>query len=168
MRLYWGASAPSAFPVSACPGHGRERRFGSITFYPVLHSRLEFAALVRERLLREPPGLVAVELPGTWREPLLQAVNRLPLLSLILGEEGDGHVFLPVEPTDAGIEALRTARELGVPAELIDLDVAQYPMQAEPAPDSYALRRLDYDAFLEAWYAHTPRRATRWTPGAKP
>lgn len=131
------------------------RTLDNITFLPIFHSRLEFAAVVRAALLADPPDVVAVELPGTWRESILQAVNRLPFLSLILGEEGqDPHTFLSVEPSDGMMEALRTARELGLPVELIDLDVDHYPMLREPLPDSYALQRIGYDAFLDAYYAN--------------
>jgi hypothetical protein len=134
------------------------RTFENITFWPVFHARLEFAAVVRQGLLADPPDVVAVELPGTWREPVLQAINRLPYLSLVLAEEaGEAHACLPVEPFDAIVEALRTARELGLPAELIDLDVQGYPRVPESVPDSYALWRLGYDAFLAAWYAHAAR-----------
>lgn len=135
-----------------------QRTFDRITFLPVFHARLEFAAVVRRALLADPPDVVAVELPGTWRAPVLQAVNRLPFLSLVLEEEGDDvHAFLAVEPFDPLIEALRTARELGLPAELIDLDVPAYPPLHEPLPDSYAAQRIGYDAFLDAYYAHAAR-----------
>ncbi|MBI3993054.1 MAG: hypothetical protein HY342_07255 [Candidatus Lambdaproteobacteria bacterium] len=125
------------------------RRIDSIAFLPIVHYRLEFAQAVRRALLDDPPEVVAVEFPGTWREPILQAVNRLPFLSLILGESGAGHLYLPVEPTDGGIEALRTARELGLPVELIDLDVEQYPLHREPVPDSHAVTRLGYARYLD-------------------
>jgi len=135
-----------------------ERHFDRITLLPVFHARLEFAAVVRQALLADPPDVVAVELPGTWREPVLQAVNRLPFLSLVLGQEDDeAGAFLAVEPFDAIIEALRTARELGLRAELIDLDSETYPRVREPLPDSFALPRLGYDAFLDAYYAHAAR-----------
>ena len=130
------------------------RTFDNITFLPIFHYRLEFAAAVRETLLRDPPDAVAVEFPGTWREPLVQAVNRLPYLSLILGATEEGYLYLPVEPADAGLEAMRTARELRLPVELIDLDVAQYPLHQDPVPDPYVVRRLGYDEVMETYYAH--------------
>ncbi len=134
------------------------RRFERITFLPVFHARMEFAVEVRRALLADPPDVVAVELPGTWREPVLQAVNRLPFLSLVLGEEGDeAQSFLAVEGFDPIMEALRTARERGLASELIDLDGAEYPRVAEPLPDSSALPRLGYDAFLDVYYAHAAR-----------
>ncbi len=132
------------------------RTIGTITLLPVFHGRLEFAAEVRQRLLADPPQVVAVEFPNTWREPILQAVNRLPFLSLILGEEEAQHLFLPIEPTDALVEAIRTGRELGLPVEFIDLDVEHYPQQRDPVPDSHALHRLGYEQLLETVYAQTP------------
>ena len=124
----------------------------NVIFFPVLHGKLEFAEVVRRSLLADPPDVVAVELPATWREPLLQAVNRLPFLSLLLDEEGeeaeDSHAFLAVEPTDALIEAVRTARELGIPVELIDLDMESYPMEREPLPDTFAMGALGYHGFV--------------------
>lgn len=135
-----------------------DRTLGNITFWPIFHSRMEFAAEVRLGLLADPPDVVAVELPGTWREPILRAVNRLPFLSLVLSEEGDAaESFLPVEPHDPIIEALRTARELGIPVELIDLDVDRYPRVPEAIPDPYAVRSLGYETFLENYYEHGTR-----------
>ncbi|MFI5400714.1 MAG: hypothetical protein ACHQZQ_06660 [SAR324 cluster bacterium] len=130
------------------------RTFQTISFLPVIHGRMEFAAVVRQALLAGAPDVLAVELPATWREPLLQAVNRLPFLSLILDEQADEHRFLPIEPTEPLVEGLRTARELGIPVELIDLDVEGYPLHHEPAPDSHAVSRLGYEPYLDAYYAN--------------
>ena len=133
------------------------RTFQTITFLPVIHGRMEFAAVVRQSLLAAAPDIVAVELPATWREPVLQAVNRLPFLSLILDEQGPEPRFLPVEPTEPLVEGLRTARELGIPVELIDLDVERYPLHREPAPDSHAVSRLGYERYLDAYYGNAAR-----------
>jgi hypothetical protein len=133
------------------------RTFQSIRFLPIFHGRLEFAAEVRRDLLASPPDAVAVELPATWRDPVLQAVNRLPYLSLILSEEGEDQRFMQVEPTEPLIEAIRTAKELNLPVELIDLDLEGYPLVREPVPDSHAVRRLGYEQYVDAYYAHAPR-----------
>ncbi|MEE8395508.1 MAG: DUF5682 family protein, partial [bacterium] len=128
------------------------RTFENIVFWPIFHYRMEFAAVVRQALLADPPDVVAVEFPGTWREPILQGVNRLPFLSLVLGQAGEEHLYLPIEPTDAGVEALRTGRELGLPLELIDLDVERYPAYRDAVPDSHAVHRLGYDAVMGAFF----------------
>lgn len=136
-----------------------EFQYENLTFFPVFHGKLEFAEVVRRALLADPPDVVAVELPSTWREPLMQAVNRLPFLSLLLDEEGEeSHAFLSVEPTDALIEAVRTAKEMGLPVELIDLDMESYPMERDPLPDTFAMGELGYHGFVETYLKHAPAR----------
>ena len=54
------------------------RRHENITFWPIFHYRMEFAAVVRAGLLADPPDVVAVEFPATWRDPIVKGVNRLP------------------------------------------------------------------------------------------
>ncbi|MDH4120237.1 MAG: hypothetical protein OEV94_00825 [Deltaproteobacteria bacterium] len=115
---------------------------GSILFYPVLPGRMESAAWVRQELLARPPVRVAVELPGPWMDTLQKGVARLPMLGLILAPEGEAHLFHPLEPTDPFLEALRTARELGIPAEAIDLDVEGLDRLAQRRPDPYPVFRL--------------------------
>ena len=128
--------------------------FENIRFLPVFHGCLEFAHQTRQRILSDPPEVIAVEYPGSWRETIEKAVNRLPFLSIILGENVDSKLFLPIEPTDALVETLRTAKELGIPVEFIDLDVDQYPAHSESLPDSYATQTLGYEPFMQALQDH--------------
>ena len=48
--------------------------FENICFVPVLHGRLEFAMAVIRWFVRWQPDAVAVEFPGTLREPLLKGL----------------------------------------------------------------------------------------------
>ena len=48
--------------------------------------RLEFAAAIRHALLREQPEVVAVEFPMSLERVYMQAVARLPEISVILYE----------------------------------------------------------------------------------
>ncbi|MDH4225624.1 MAG: hypothetical protein OEW12_08260 [Deltaproteobacteria bacterium] len=123
------------------------RTYQNITLYPVFHSRLEFASHIRAALLADPPDRVAVELPATWGEALWRGVRRLPFLSVV-AEDGEGGLFMAIEPVDPMIEAMRTATELAIPCELMDLDVDHYPMLAEPVPDTYPVHLLGYDAVM--------------------
>jgi len=121
-----------------------------ITFLPILHGRLEFAAAVRERLLKLNPQAVAVEYPPTLEEKILRGVKRLPLLSVVSYQEGNGTtVYLLIEPVEPLIEAIRTAQELGADLHFVDLDVEGYQGKEEKFPDPYALTRLGYEAYLE-------------------
>ena len=103
---------------------GLER--GRFRYFPVVPGRVEFAAELRRLLLAERPPIVAVELPGFLTETYRRALARLPEISVILytDESGDEDraIYVPVEPADPFIEALRTAEEIG--AEVIFLEPA--------------------------------------------
>src|SRR6266853_1482373 len=95
----------------ALPDAGSLRR-GNFIYLPVVPGRLEFAIEVRQAILRERPGVVAVELPATLEAPWTRAVSRLPEISAIFyQDEGGGEdeaIYVPVEPTDPFTEAIRT------------------------------------------------------------
>src|SRR5258708_6441513 len=120
-----------------------------IIYAPILHGSLPFALAVREIFLRERPDCVAVELPETLDAPVERAVRRLPLLSVVRYELAGGPAFLLVEPCDGIFEALRLAREHGVPAHLVDRDSDAYPGHDEAMPDPHAVERIGYEAYVE-------------------
>ncbi len=119
---------------------------------PVLHHRMEYADLVRRAIAELAPDAVAVEYPDTLMAPLRAAVNRLPQISVLLYEDDEGNsVYLPVEPADAFVEAVRSASAAELPLRLIDLDV-DYPLRhTEPFPDTYAVLRIGAGAYLDAY-----------------
>lgn len=127
-----------------------------LDFIPVVPGRMEFALEVRKRLLETQPAAVCVELPVTLGEVLLQAVRRLPEISVVVHEDannpGSG-VYLPVEPADPFVEAVRTGLELGAEIVFLEPDVAERPHLEEEYPDSYAITRTSYADYVKAWSA---------------
>src|SRR5439155_9142288 len=89
---------------------------GRFRYFPVVPGRLEFSVELRRVLGAERPRIVAVELPGFLADAYRRALARLPEISVILysDESGDDEraIFVPVEPADPFIEALRTAEEI--------------------------------------------------------
>src|SRR5690242_18325425 len=105
----------SSFPeCGPLPDFGSLQR-GRFTYFPVVPGRVEFAAEVRRTILRDRPGVVALELPSTLQAAWLRGAARLPEMSLIFypdetaGE--DQAVYVPIEPADPFTEAVRTALE---------------------------------------------------------
>ena len=91
-------------------------QYQNIRFVPILHNRLEFALEVYRQILEFKPEALAVELPPTIQDPVLSAVKRLPYLSVVLYQEKSGnHVYLPIEPVDGIIEAVRSGMEKTAP-----------------------------------------------------
>ena len=102
---------------------GAEIERGNLTYLPVVPGRLEFAWHVRRHLLKSRPAVICVELPVSLEKEYLAALERLPRMSVILlGDEDEKPLYMPVEPGDAFMEALRTGHELG--ATLVFLEPA--------------------------------------------
>lgn len=142
-------------------------RRGRWTYLPVVPRRIEFAAVVRRRLLELRPARVAVELPWEGREPLLDALARLPRISALFSRRSRGgadigeeerslEVYAVVEPGDALTEACRTALELG--AELVLIGSAQkaLPERRDLYPDAAALGVVPYERYAELYLRNPP------------
>ncbi|MBN2125556.1 MAG: hypothetical protein JW821_14760, partial [Deltaproteobacteria bacterium] len=119
---------------------------------PVLHNRVEFAIEIRRQVEAFRPEQVAVEFPATLEAPILRGVKRLPLLSVVYYREGDGtFVYLPIEPTDGQVEAVRLGLEKGIPVHFVDRDTEGYPVDRSPMPDPYAVTRIGHYPYALAY-----------------
>ncbi len=129
-------------------------RRGRFLYFPVVPGRLEFATEVRKAILRESPKVVALELPVTLRNVWLRAVRRLPEISVILypdGDDPDEAVYVPVEPADPFTEAIRTAIQIGAQVIFTDPDSGHRPHLPDSYPDSYALRSISIEQYIESY-----------------
>ncbi len=128
-----------------------------LALLPVLHGRLECALLVRRAFFALRPAALAVEFPPTLAAAVTRAVKRLPLLSVVHYQEASGQlVYLPIEPTDPLVEAVRLGLEHDVPVAFIDRDTEGYPRHRDALPDPYALTRIGLAAYAEAYRAACP------------
>ena len=127
---------------------------------PVVHEHIEFVALVRTVLQRFDPAAVAVELPTTLQDAALQAVRRLPRISLLISvEPGEDALVWVVAPGDPLVEAMRWALERDRPVVFIDPDLAYGEKHRDPLPDPYAIWSLGGNRFLARIQEHR-REAT--------
>jgi hypothetical protein len=140
-------------PSQSFPDPGSLQR-GRFTYFPCVPGKLEFAIEVRQAILRTKPQVVAVELPTTLRDAYLRAVERLPEISVILysdEHEDDRAIYVPVEPADPFTEAIRTAREIGAEIVFADPDAGERPHLPDDYPDTYALRHIPLEKYVEAY-----------------
>ncbi len=151
-------------PVEADLTAGSLQR-GSLRYFPVVPGRVEFAIAVRQLLLSERPSAVAVELP-LFLEPLYRrALARLPEISVILyhddSSSGDDEraLYVPVEPCDPFIEALRTAAEIDAQVMFLEPNSAERPHLPDTYPDTYAIQKIGFDKYVEAYRVY-PQVAT--------
>ena len=124
----------------------------NIRLVPILHNRVEFALEVRDQFTSFKPEILAVEYPPTIKEKVLEGVKRLPLLSVVYYEE-DNHTFiyLPLEPTDGLVEAVRLALSKNLPIYFIDRDTEGYPLKRTPMPDPYSIKRIGYWKYCQSY-----------------
>jgi hypothetical protein len=131
---------------------------GNFTYFPVVPGRIDFAFRLRQYLLEHRPKVIAVELPWHLETQYRRAVDRIPQMSVILvpeqetGDE-DTAVYIPVEPGDPFIEALRTARE--IEAEAVFLDPAQERPHTEGVyPDPFSIDIVGMQRYVDEYRVH--------------
>jgi len=124
--------------------------FGPVHPIPIVHYNLEFATAVRDLFHRIRPDAVAVELPRSLQGIVEKGVSRLPELSVVLYQDDAGEtIYLPIEPTDPVIEAVRSGLEANVPVHFVDLDLDAYPTYRDTVPDTYAAHRVGADVYYQ-------------------
>jgi len=150
---------------------------GRFSYLPVVPGRLEFSIEVRRRILIERPDVVAIELPETLQQAYLDAIQRLPQISVIFyndpvrrsqsngprrGEDNDesdqAAIYVPVEPADPFVEAIRSAQEVGAEVVFADPDTGERPHLPDSYPDSYALTSIPLSRYVEAYRVYPQER----------
>src|SRR5487761_792968 len=159
----WAKKRCGTFPMANLPApfDPAGLRRGNITYFPVAPGRMEFAIELRHAMIDALPDVVAVELPGFLEERYLQAVARMPEMSVILYEDPsreDSAIYLPVEPCDPFVEALRTGIEMGATVVFLEPDAAERPHLKDAYPDPYAIRRIGLERYIEAYRVYPQER----------
>ena len=127
---------------------------GRFTYFPVVPGKLEFALEVRQTILRMRPQVIALELPTTLGLAYRRAVSRLPEMSVIFyPDEGEDEqaVYVPVEPCDPFVEAIRSGIEVGAEIVFADPDSGARPHLPDDYPDTYSIRRMPLEKYIEAY-----------------
>lgn len=134
---------------------------GHITYFPVAAGRLEFAIEIRRKILAERPRVVAVELPVSLERQYLEAVRRLPQISVLVypqDDDDESGVYVPIEPSDPFAEAIRSALEIEAEVLFVEPDLAERPHLPDIFPDPYALRHIPLDRYIEAYRVYPADR----------
>src|SRR5579871_2462903 len=137
-------------------------RRGQFTYFPVVPGRMEFSIELRSAILRDRPQIVAVELPGSLEDAYLQALARLPEMSVLVyadRQEEERGVYVPVEPCDPFTEAVRSALEIDAEVIFIEPDVTDRPHLPDVYPDPYSIHFVGMDKYVESYRVHPQERS---------
>jgi len=123
-----------------------------IRVLPIIHGSGDFAVRAREELLNRPYDCLAVPLPPSFQEEVESAVEHLPTISAVVCKDADGddYNYVPIDPCQGVIAAIRTAIGERIPREFIDLETPTFQSVDADYPDPYALKRVSPDAFAAA------------------
>ena len=125
---------------------------------PIIHGSGDFAIRVREELLARPYDCVAVPLPPSFQDDVEAAIERLPAISVVVqrdvdGGDGDdepGFSYVPIDPCQGVIAALRVALGERMARAFIDLETPRFEAHSASFPDPYALKQVSPEGFAAA------------------
>jgi hypothetical protein len=131
---------------------------------PIIHGSGDYALRVRGELLERSYDCVAVPLPRSFQEEVEAAVANLPAVSAVLqrdagegGPSGQGFSYVPIDPCQGVIAALRFALGEHIPRAFIDLETPHFEPNTGVFPDPYALKRVSAEGFAAAVLPAIPR-----------
>lgn len=123
-------------------------KYKNILAIPSIHSRIYFSLCVREAFEKYKPNAIAIEHPYSFNDSLRKAVSRLPYISLIIREIKDEAVFIPIDPCDSIIEAVRIAIDEEIPYFPIDKDITTINTNSHYLmPDDFILTKIGLERF---------------------
>jgi len=124
-----------------------------LTVLPIVYASGDFALEVRSRLRQTSYDCLAVPLPPSFAAAVEQGVEMLPQVSIALQAETaiePSFSFVPIDPCQGVIAAIREAMEADAERAYIDLEIAEYEEQGMVLPDPYALKEVALEKFLAA------------------
>ncbi len=109
---------------------------------------------------------MAVPLPPSFQEYVETAIEQLPAISVVVQCDAEtdggpdeaelGFSYVPIDPCQGVIAALRTARGERIAREFIDLEAPRFVPITGLFPDPYALKRVSPERFAAALLAAVP------------
>lgn len=141
-----------------------------VTCLPIIHGCGDFAIEVRRVMLSQSFDCLAVPLPPSFQGDVERAIGFLPNISLVMQEESKPFAvrewsrdadeqdddsqrvlsYVPIDPCQGVITALRIAMQERIPRHFVDLETAQFESYSACLPDPYALKHVSPEKFATA------------------
>ncbi|RME81424.1 MAG: hypothetical protein D6785_09025 [Planctomycetota bacterium] len=117
---------------------------------PSIHGRAAFAQEVRRFYLAQKYDCIAVELPLSLKDGVLEGVTHLPYITAYVYPEGvNRFCYVPIVPSDSIIEGIRLAISERVPVEFIDYDSPTFETEDLFLPDEYGVPLVGLKTYYE-------------------
>ncbi len=132
-----------------------------IRVLPVVNGSGNMAQIVREVMVSRTCDCLAVPLPHSVESLVQQAVEALPVISIVVlpeveAESRERCSYIPIDPCQAVIMGLRVAQTEGISCAFIDRDAETYHPTLWAGPDPYALQTLPLKTFTASTIPFLP------------
>ena len=142
---------------------------------PIVHGSGDFAWEVRRVMATHDFDCVAIPLPPSFQPAVEEAILHLPTPSIVVQKEMRtefdtlfvdpsesspesaaqdepelGASYVPIDPCQGVIAAIRTAMGEHLPRHFIDLETARFQPHTRLLPDAYALKRVPVQQYAAA------------------
>ncbi len=155
-----------------------------VTALPVVHGSGDFAWEIRRIMSMGDFDCVAVPLPSSFQELTEQAIVQFPNPGIVVqrdfqsldsqwserdwDDQDDepelGASYVPIDPCQPVIAALRSAMGERIARHFIDMETSQYEVISRPLPDAYALKQVPIRQFVSAVVPHLQKpQNEQWT-----
>jgi hypothetical protein len=127
---------------------------------PIIHGAGDCAVRVRQELLEHPFDCIAVPLPPSFQSSVEQAIEELPAISAVLQRDAEGEggfSYVPIDPCQGVIAALRVGLGEHIPRAFIDRETPYFEADLGVFPDPYALKKVSPAGFAAAVLPAIPR-----------
>jgi hypothetical protein len=141
-----------------------------IACLPVIHGSGDYSVEVRNIMLSNKFDCIAVPLPPSFQSDVETAIDSLPGISLVVQEESSRYdvpewtpdsseddadarrvfSYVPIDPCQPVIAAVRIALQEHIHRAFIDLEVDDFIDYRASLPDPYALKKVPADRFSGA------------------
>jgi hypothetical protein len=124
-----------------------------LTLLPIVHGSADFGLEIVRRLQASHYDCLALPLPASFAAAVEEGVEQLPQISVAVQAEQSleaGVNYVPIDPCQGVIAAIRQAMKDDVERAYIDLEVLEYESYGAVMPDAYALKTVALEKFAAA------------------
>ena len=144
--------------------------------FPLVHGSGDFAWEIRRAMMQYDFDCVAVPIPESFRPDVEKGILKLPVPSVVVqksdfvtqyspddSEDDDsGSIsYVPIDPCQGVIAALRVAMEEHIPRKFIDLETDPFEPHSVGLPDAYALKKVPLETFVASMVPTLPPPASQ-------
>ncbi len=152
-----------------------------VSALPIVHGSGDFAWEVRRIMTNHDFDCLAVPLPASFQHDVEQSILALPGPGIVVqneyrsvedswqdssdaDDEFDGTAsYVPVDPCQGVIAALRTAMGERVPRYFIDQETSSFEIHSRIFPDAYSLKKVPLERWASAVLPHlTKPKSQQW------